>query len=1018
MKSRLLLFSLVSSLPVSAADFQWDPNGATTGLGGAGTWDTTSLFWDATATGVNDGTDATTATTFTTADKAIFGGTGGAVSVGTAVSLNQLSVDTTGYSFTGSKITFGGTAATLTANADFTIANAIGGNFNKNGSGAVTLTGLTTFNTVTVSAGTLTRAGSGDNDSSASIVNGGTLILANTAANGTSNVTLNSGTVRLNGTNDVQIWNGGTVTINGGTFEQNGKNETVGSLILNGGSITGAGTLTSNSVIDARSGSSATILAGTLGLTKTTAGTVTLSAANTFTGATAIQNGTLSLTSGANRLATTGTIVLGSGTTSGLLELQGVAQTTAGLTTSGTGTTNAVVGGSATLSTLTVNNASDIAYSGGLGGAGTNQNNLALAKSGAGKLTLSGTNTFAGGTTLSAGTLSVDAISRIGTGTLTLSGGTFQYTGSGSETRAGAYNLNSGSVSIDVSSATGNLTLWKTSGTFNQQLTKTGLGTLNFGANADNSGATAVVSGGTLVLNSSANNNVAAVTVNNGGTLRLGTTDGSGATIGADRQVWNGGNITINTGGAWNQNGMNETVSTVRLYGGTISGNGILTSSATIDAQAGSSSTILAGSVGLTKTTAGIVTLSAANTFTGNVLVSAGELQTSATNNVRSLGADNVGRTVTVSSGAILKFLGSDTFGNAGSTPNTSLLISGTVTSVAGKLNTLGNVTLTGGTLSNLGGLGPAYQAYSLAGSVTVNGSAASSISGSGSSTGVHLGTNTSFNVADATGSAAADLTVSVPLVNRNGDLGGAGGLTKSGAGTMTLSAINTYTGNTTVSAGTLEVGGSGQLASGTYAGDISNAGTLSINTTANQTLSGAITGAGSLIKGNTGTLTLSGNSSTYTGTTTVSAGTLLLSGQLGGDASVSSAAILAGGGTIGGNLSFLTGSLFDIATALTGDALSVGGTVTFGSGFGIDDLTGVTWGSVSNGIYTLIDTTSTNFTTAGLDNFGLANAYNLGGGRSAYFDQGSLQLVVIPEPASVLLGGLGLLTLLRRRRN
>ena len=115
---------------------------------------------------------------------------------------------------------------------------------------------------------------------------------------------------------------------------------------------------------------------------------------------------------------------------------------------------------------------------------------------------------------------------------------------------------------------------------------------------------------------------------------------------------------------------------------------------------------------------------------------------------------------------------------------------------------------------------------------------------------------------------------------------------------------------------------------------------------------------------------------------------------------------------------SFLTGSLFDISSALTGDALSVGGTVTFGTSFGIDDLAGVTWGSVADGTYTLIDTTGTDFSLAGLDNFGLANAYNLGDGRSAYFDQGSLQLVVIPEPASALLGGLGLLVLLRRRRN
>jgi hypothetical protein len=51
------------------------------------------------------------------------------------------------------------------------------------------------------------------------------------------------------------------------------------------------------------------------------------------------------------------------------------------------------------------------------------------------------------------------------------------------------------------------------------------------------------------------------------------------------------------------------------------------------------------------------------------------------------------------------------------------------------------------------------------------------------------------------------------------------------------------------------------------------------------------------------------------------------------------------------------------------------------------------------------------------LANNSLATAYDIGSGRSAYYQQGSLQLVVIPESSSALLSGVGLLALLRRRR-
>ena len=169
------------------------------------------------------------------------------------------------------------------------------------------------------------------------------------------------------------------------------------------------------------------------------------------------------------------------------------------------------------------------------------------------------------------------------------------------------------------------------------------------------------------------------------------------------------------------------------------------------------------------------------------------------------------------------------------------------------------------------------------------------------------------------------------------------------------------------------------------------------------------------------GVLALTG-STTNTGAISVSAGTLLVNGSLGASShvSVAASATVGGAGTIGGNLSFAPDSFFDIFLSIS-NPLDVGGTVAFGagpsgpdSGFGIDNLTGVTWANVANGEYTLI-TGAVN--TTNLDNLGSANAFDLGSGKSAYFESGSLKLVVVPEPSALLLGVIGSLALLRRRR-
>jgi len=182
-------------------------------------------------------------------------------------------------------------------------------------------------------------------------------------------------------------------------------------------------------------------------------------------------------------------------------------------------------------------------------------------------------------------------------------------------------------------------------------------------------------------------------------------------------------------------------------------------------------------------------------------------------------------------------------------------------------------------------------------------------------------------------------------------------------------------------------------------------------------TIQNAITGNFNLTLGGAGTVTLAGtgaNASTYTGATTVSAGTLLVTGQLGATkVTVGDNALVGGGGTLGGDLHFETGAKLVFSQTET---LKVNGTTVSFDDFSIANLAGFS-NALPVGTYFLLGGTATVDST-NLANLGLGNAYVMGDtGKQAYFQTGSLNLVVIPEPSAALLGGLGLLALLRRRR-
>ena len=109
--------------------------------------------------------------------------------------------------------------------------------------------------------------------------------------------------------------------------------------------------------------------------------------------------------------------------------------------------------------------------------------------------------------------------------------------------------------------------------------------------------------------------------------------------------------------------------------------------------------------------------------------------------------------------------------------------------------------------------------------------------------------------------------------------ISGTGGLAYLGAATNTLLGANTFTGNLSISNGTLVIGGAGQLGGGAYSGAISDNGMLACDSTARQILSGVISGTGALEQNGLGQLALFAIN-TFTGPATVESGTLLVSNE------------------------------------------------------------------------------------------------------------------------------------------
>lgn len=379
----------------------------------------------------------------------------------------------------------------------------------------------------------------------------GTLTLNGATVNSVSNVVLRNASSFL-----LTLQNNETGT--GKTMDVALANSTANVFLVDG-----AGGIAVSSIIKSASGTTPLVKQGT--------GTLTLSGANTYSGGTSVENGSLVLTGGINRLPNATSVTLGSGTTSGVLVLgdatSAVSQTLAGLTTSGTGSGNKVVGANGTGdSTLTLNISTGTnTFAGTIGGTGTNENRIGLTKTGNGTLVLTGTNTYTGTTTISGGTLSVGSLaggsnpSGIGqsapsAGNLLINSGVLQYTGASVSTNR-QFTLGTSGGGLDASgsgainfSAVSSLTLsgTNTARTLTLTGTNTGDNTLAAVIGNNGTGATSLSKTGTGTWVLTGTNTYTGATTVSAGTLKVNGSLAAGSAVGVSSGGTLGGSGTVN----------------------------------------------------------------------------------------------------------------------------------------------------------------------------------------------------------------------------------------------------------------------------------------------------------------------------------------------------------------------------------------------------------------------------------------------------------------------------------------
>jgi autotransporter-associated beta strand protein len=791
------------------------------------------------------------------------------------------------------------TVTSTSISSGFTLDNVSGNIIDINGktatiSGAFTGSGGVTF-IDSVGGGKLTLT---SNDStytgSTTIASGATLLLSGTGAISDSGnpassssststtpvVTTPLSSVIVNGTFDISnTTNGATIVSLAGSNSSATVNLGAESLTLSQANDTFAGTITGT---------------GELSLT---AGTETLTGASTYTGLTTITSGSLILTGNGSLADSSGV------TDGGVLDISG--------TTAGASLVSLAGGGKVNLGaqTLTLTNAAGV-FTGVITGSG------GLVISG-GNEDISGNNTFTGGVTVaSSATLDLGsetvAYNVANSGTVTFdTGGTVAMSGviSGSgivtEEGAGVASITSvqtytGATTITTGTMTlsGNGSIASSSGvTVDGALdvlgasgatitTLSGSGSVELGGGpltiSQGAGTTAIFTGtiygsGALILAGGSE------TLTGTNTYSGTTTVASGATLvlpaGSSLQsssIIDYGTLDIST-----VYSTNATYATV----GSLAGNGTVTlgEHTLILNDAGDTfSGTISGTGGLT-ISAGTETLSGKNTYTGITTISSGASlvlsstgSLSASGNVVDSGTLDISATAGTTS-TFTSLSGSGTI-NLGSHTLQLTNASGTF---SGTIQSSGGLTISGGTEVLSGN-------NSYTGTTTI-GSGAKLQLGDSTSTGAIVG-----NVVD-NGTLAFDRTDSSVFA---GAISGSGALlVQDGGGTTILTADNSYTGVTTIQAGTLQLGdvvdNGGTSGSITGTSNVVDNGTLAFGRSDSKTFAAVISGNGGVTQVSGTTILTAAD--TYTGTTAIDSGATL---ALGGAGSISASAGVTDNGT------------------------------------------------------------------------------------------------------------------------